>query len=166
MVASLAGRLRNADKLSATDAADLFNANQNELIETARAHAELLQWEAFTEALAGVDDAETMRVLTWLRDLFGLSLIEKNLAWYLINGRLSAQRAIAITDYIDDRLLPRLRPHALELVNAFGFVPGQVRATIATGVEKERQDAAADFYRALRASGDAPVEEKSLKPAR
>jgi acyl-CoA oxidase len=166
MVASLAGRLRNADKLSATDAADLFNANQNELIETARAHAELLQWEAFTEALAGVDDAETMRVLTWLRDLFGLSLIEKNLAWYLINGRLSAQRAIAITDYIDDRLLPRLRPHALELVNAFGFVPGQVRATIATGVEKERQDAAADFYRAMRASGDAPVEEKSLKPAR
>jgi acyl-CoA oxidase len=166
MVASLAGRLRNANKLPAADAAELFNANQNELIETARAHAELLQWEAFTEALAGVDDAGTLKVLTWLRDLFGLSLIEKNLAWYLINGRLSAQRALAITDYIDDRLLPRLRPHAVDLVDAFGFVPGQVRATIATGIEKERQDEAADYYRTVRASGGAPVDEKSLKPTR
>ena len=32
------------------------------------------------------------KVLTWLRDLFGLSLIEKNLSWYLMNGRLSMQR--------------------------------------------------------------------------
>ena len=163
MVASLAGRLRNANKLSPAAAAALFNANQNELIEAARAHAELLQWEAFTEALGNVPDADTLKVLTWLRDLFGLTLIEKNLAWYLINGRLSGQRALAITDYIDDRLLPRLRPHALELVDAFGFVPGQVRATIATGVEKQRQTEAADYYRTLRASGEAPVDEKSLR---
>ena len=115
MVASLAGRLRAAQKASPTEAAALFNANQNELIEAAFAHAELLQWEAFTEALEGVTDAKTVEVLTWLRDLFGFTLIEKNLAWYLINGRLSAQRAAAITDYIDDRLLPRLRPHALDL---------------------------------------------------
>ncbi|MET4780347.1 acyl-CoA oxidase [Glaciihabitans sp. UYNi722] len=166
MVASLAGRLRNANKLSPADAADLFNANQNELIEAARAHGQLLQWEAFTEALAEVEDAETLKVLTWLRDLFGLGLIEKNLAWYLINGRLSGQRALAITDYIDDRLLPRLRPHALDLVEAFGFVPGQVRATIASGVEKERQQEAAEYYSALRASGDAPVDEKSLTAKR
>ncbi len=166
MVASLAARLRNANKLPAADAAELFNANQNELIETARAHAELLQWEAFTEALAGVEDPETLKVLVWLRDLFGLSLIEKDLAWYLINGRLSAQRALAITDYIDDRLLPRLRPHAVELVEAFGFAPGHVRATIATGVERERQDEAADYYRAARASGRAPMEEKSLRQTR
>jgi acyl-CoA oxidase len=166
MVASLAARLRNANKLPAADAAELFNANQNELIETARAHAELLQWEAFTEALAGVEDPETLKVLVWLRDLFGLSVIEKDLAWYLINGRLSAQRALAITDYIDDRLLPRLRPHAVELVEAFGFAPGHVRATIATGVERERQDEAADYYRAARASGRVPMEEKSLRQTR
>jgi acyl-CoA oxidase len=45
-------------------------------------------------------------------------------------------------------------------------VPGQVRATIATGIEKERQDEAADYYRTVRASGGAPVDEKSLKPTR
>jgi len=162
MVASLAGRLRAAQKASPTEAAALFNANQNELIEAAFAHAELLQWEAFTEALEGVTDAKTVEVLTWLRDLFGFTLIEKNLAWYLINGRLSAQRAAAITDYIDDRLLPRLRPHALDLVNAFGFEPEHVRAAIASGAERARQDEAAEYFRARRADGIEPVPEKSL----
>ncbi|MBC7590618.1 MAG: acyl-CoA dehydrogenase, partial [Salinibacterium sp.] len=134
----------------------------NELIEAAFAHAELLQWEAFTEALEGVTDAKTVEVLTWLRDLFGFTLIEKNLAWYLINGRLSAQRAAAIPDYIDDRLLPRLRPHALDLVNAFGFEPEHVRAAIASGAERARQDEAAEYFRVRRAAGIEPVPEKSL----
>ncbi|MCU1513970.1 MAG: acyl-CoA dehydrogenase, partial [Microbacteriaceae bacterium] len=59
MVASLAGRLRRASTLSPSAAADLFNRNQNELIEAAKAHGELLQWEAFTEALTGIDHAPT-----------------------------------------------------------------------------------------------------------
>ncbi|BDZ50719.1 hypothetical protein GCM10025867_29600 [Frondihabitans sucicola] len=143
MVAEIASRLRPAAHASAEDAAALFDANQNDLIEAARAHAELLQWEAFTAALAGVPDAPTRRVLTWLRDLFGLTLIEKQLAWYLIHGRLSGQRAVAITDYIDDRLLPRLRPHALDLVESFGFAPEHVRAPIASGAEQQRQEEAA-----------------------
>ena len=166
MVASLAGRLRGAHKASKIEAAALFNANQNELIEAARAHGELLQWEAFTEALEGITDAKTAEVLTWLRDLFGFQLIEKNLAWYLINGRLSAKRAAAITDYIDDRLLPRLRPHALDLVNAFGFEPEHVRAAIASGAERERQNEAAEHFRGRRAAGTEPVPEKSLTAKR
>jgi len=166
MVAALAGRLRGAQKASPIEAAALFNANQNELIEAARAHGELLQWEAFTEALEGITDAKTAEVLTWLRDLFGFQLIEKNLAWYLINGRLSAKRAAAITDYIDDRLLPRLRPHALDLVNAFGFEPEHVRAAIASGAERERQDEAAEYFRGRRAAGTEPVPEKSLTAKR
>jgi acyl-CoA oxidase len=161
MVAALAGRLRDVGRLSADDAAALFNANQNELIEAAAAHSELLEWEAFTEAVDGISDPGTHRVMTWLRDLFGFSLIEKHLAWYLINGRLSAPRAQAITDYIDDRLLPRLRPHALELVAAFGFSDAHLRAPIATGAEKARQDEARDHYAAQRASGTAPTPEKA-----
>jgi acyl-CoA oxidase len=163
MVAAIAGRLRGASKLSAAEGAELFNANQNELLDAARAHGELLQWEAFTEAVDRIPDADTRQVMTWLRDLFGLGLIEKSLAWYLIHGRLSSSRAEAITDYIDDRLLPRLRPHALDLVDAFGFEPEHLRAEIASGAEKARQDEAMDYYAALRASGDAPIDEKVLK---
>ena len=92
----------------------------------------------------------------------GLGLVEKNLAWYLIHGRLSAQRAQAVTAYID-RLIARIRPHALDLVDAFGYSPDHLRATIASGIERERQNEARDYYADRRASGAAPAPEKSVK---
>ncbi|WP_448389582.1 acyl-CoA dehydrogenase family protein [Microbacterium aurum] len=162
MIADIAARLRPASKASPAEAAEIFNANQAELIEAARAHAELLQWEAFTDGIARVDDEGTAQVLTWLRDLFGLSLIEKHLAWHLINGRLSTQRAASVSKYID-RLCRRLRPHAQDLVDAFAFAPEHVRAPIASGAERARQDEARAHYADLAASGSAPVSEKSLK---
>jgi len=159
MVSDVAGRLRAASKLPRDEAAALFNQNQAELIEAARAHGELLQWEAFTDALENIDDAGTKKVLTWVRDLFGLSLVEKHLAWYLINGRLSTQRAGAVSSYID-RLCTRLRPHAQDLVDAFGYEPEHVRAPIASGAEGERQREAERYYADLEASGRAPIPEK------
>jgi acyl-CoA oxidase len=165
MIADVAGRLRPASKSSPEKAAALFNSVQAELIEAARAHGELLQWEAFSDGVERVTDPGTAQVLTWLRDLFGLHLIEKHLSWYLIHGRLSTQRGAAVTSYID-RLCLRLRPHAQDLVDAFGFAPEHVRAPIASGQERERQDEARAHYAALAASGAAPVSEKSLKKKR
>ncbi|MBN9215262.1 MAG: acyl-CoA dehydrogenase [Microbacterium sp. SCN 70-200] len=162
MVADIATRLRPASKASPAEAAATFNANQAELIEAARAHGELLQWEAFSDGVAKIEDEGTAQVLTWLRDLFGMHLIEKHLAWYLINGRLSTQRAASVSRYID-RLTLRLRPHAQDLVDAYGFAPEHVRAPIASGAERERQEEARAYYAALAASGEAPVSEKSLK---
>ncbi len=165
MIAEIAGRLKNANKLPKMEAAQLFNSNQNALIEAARAHGELLQWEAFSNALVEIDDDGTRQVLTWLRDLFGLGLIEKNAAWYLMHGRISGQRAQAITSYIDDRLLPRLRDYALPLVAAFEFAPEHIGAPIALGAEKTRQDEAMAYYRAQREAGTAPVVEKASRKA-
>ncbi len=162
MIADVAGALRPASTLSPDEAAVLFNEHQSELIEAARAHGELLQWEAFSDGIARISDPGTKQVLTWLRDLFGLWLIEKHLAWYLINGRLSAQRAASVSRYID-RLCGRLRPHAQDLVDAFGFEPEHVRAPIASGAERRRQEEAREYYRELAESGAAPVSEKSLK---
>lgn len=164
MVADVAQALRPAQKADPETATNLFNAHQVELVEAARAHAELLRWEAFTQALETIEDAGTREVLTTVRDLFGLSLVERHLAWYLLNGRLSAQRARTVTSYLD-RLIDRLRPHAQDLVDAWGYGPEHLRATIATGIEKERQDEARDYYRRLRASGDEPRSEKSLRKA-
>lgn len=162
MIADIAGRLRDARKLPKIDAAAAFNRNQNELIEAARAHAELLQWEAFTRGLEQTTHPGTKQVLTWVRDLFGLGLVEKHLAWYLIHGRLSPQRAQAVTAYID-RLLERLRPHAQDLVDAFGYSPEHLRAKIASGAEQERQDEARAYYAARRTAGTLPVPENSKK---
>ncbi|BDV29498.1 acyl-CoA dehydrogenase [Microbacterium terricola] len=162
MVADVAGALRPAARMSPAEAAAVFNENQTQLIEAARAHAELLQWEAFTDGINRLEDEDTAHVLTWLRDLFGLSLIEKHLAWYLINGRLSTQRAASVSRYID-RLCARLRPHAQDLVDAFGFAPEHVRAPIASGAERARQDEARAYFADLAASGELPTSEKALK---
>ncbi|EYR64307.1 acyl-CoA dehydrogenase [Actinotalea ferrariae CF5-4] len=165
MVEELAQAVRPAQKAPRDVAADIINENQHAMIEAARAHADLLLWEGFTAGLAKVEDEGTKQVLTWLRDLFGLTVIERNLAWYLIHGRLSAGRARSVSSYVE-RLLRRLRPHAQDLVDAFGLAPEHVRAEIATGVEAQRQDEAREYYRRLRASGAMPVPEKSLSPER
>ena len=142
MVASLAESLKPASKLPPEEAADLMNAHQHELIEAAWAHSELVVWEAFTEALSRYEDGPTKQVLRWLRDLHGFVLIEKHRDWYLMNGRLSAHRAEAITQYINNRLLPRLRPHLKSLVDAFELSDDLVRAPIALGEEAKRQEEA------------------------
>jgi acyl-CoA oxidase len=67
-----------------------------------------------------------------------------------------------VSSYID-RLCGRLRPHAQDLVDAWGFAPEHVRAPIASGAEQERQDAARSYYAALATSGQAPVSEKTVK---
>jgi len=160
MVAEVGTALRPAVKAPREEAARRFNAQQHVLIECARAHTDLLLWEAFTAGLATVQDAGTAKVLTWLRDLFGLTVIERNLAWYLMHGRLSTGRARTVTSYVD-RLLGRLRPHAQDLVDAFGYTPEHVRAAIASGAEGLRQADAREYQRRLRASGDVPVPEPS-----
>ncbi|MBK0420555.1 acyl-CoA dehydrogenase family protein [Leucobacter sp. CSA2] len=170
MIAEIALALRDATKgvpkedkrARAIANEDAFNAQQTKLIEAARAHGELLEWEAFTEAVEKISDPASKQVLTWLRDLFGLGLIEKHMAWYLIQGRISGQRAEAVTAYID-RLIGRLRPHALDLVDAFGLGPELLRAEIATGIEQERQDEAEAYVAAQKAAGTWPVHEKELR---
>jgi acyl-CoA oxidase len=145
MVATVANKLKAAGK-DKEKQAELFNRYQNDLIKAGRAHAELIMWEAFTSALKTITDADSLKILTWLRDLYGFSLLEENLDWYLINGRLSGARAEAITEYIDSRLLPRLRPHAESLVDAFLLPPELVRTTLAKD-EAERQSMRAALVR-------------------
>ena len=170
MIADIAIALRDATKgvpqgdKRARDTAkeEAFNAQQHRLIEAARAHAELLQWEAFTEAVEKMEDEGSRQVLTWLRDLFGLGLIEEHAAWYLVSGRISGQRAEAITAYVD-RLLGRLRDHAADLVDAFGLTDALLRAEIATGIEAERQEEAHRYVAERQAAGEWPVHEKQLR---
>ena len=151
MVGKLAGVLRPASKMDPLEAGALMNQHQSELIDAALAHAELVVWESFTRAIDAMEENATKQVMRWLRDLHGFILIEKHRDWYLMNGRLSVLRAEAITDYINDRLLPRLRPHLGDLVSGFGLSDANVRAPIALGQEHERQEAARVYERSQNA---------------
>lgn len=146
MVAEIAGKLHDASKRGKAAQASVFDENQHKLIEAAKAHAELLHWEAFTEALDAFE-GDTLRIMTWVRDLFWLNTVEKHAAWYLMTGTLSTARLEAVTSY-SDRLLGRLRPYALELVETFDLAPELVRAPIALGAEAARQAEAREYYQA------------------
>ncbi|WP_084252990.1 acyl-CoA dehydrogenase family protein [Devriesea agamarum] len=160
-VEELALALRPATKLSPDKAAALVNRHQLEMLDAARAYADLVRWKAFTNALHEVKDPGTHKTLKRLRDLFGLTLIENELSWYLLNGLLSAQRGRTLRGYIN-RLLWKLRPHVMDLVAGFDFAPEHLRAPIALGEEKQRQEEAAAWHRRERARSNAPVSEKVL----
>lgn len=162
MIGEVAENMRGAGKGTPEAAAEAFDRNQHRLIEAARAHAHLLQWEAFTRAVGKVEDPGTHQVLVWLRDLFGLSVIEEHLDWYLSHGRMSLMRGRMVESYVD-RLVTRLRPHIMDVVEAFGFAPEHLRADIASGAEAARQQEAADWVADERAAGRWPRNEKSGK---
>jgi len=154
--------LRPAQKASPEKAHAIFDSQQVALIDLARSHADLIRWEAFTDALKKIKDPDTLKIMTKVRDLFGLTVIERDLAWYLVEGRISVQRAKAVSGAVD-KLLRQLRPHVRDLVDAWGFSPEHLRAPIASGVEHERQEEARAHYAAHRAAGTLPKPEKHLK---
>jgi acyl-CoA oxidase len=161
-VEEVALALRGAAKMSPADAAAEVNKHQVEMLDAARAHADLVRWRAFTTGIEALTDEGSRTVLTDVRDLFGLTAINDDLAWFMLSGMLSTQRARQIEGDLR-RLLWRLRPHVLDLVAAFDVRPGHVRAPIALGGEQERQDEAAAYFRDQRARSDAPVSEKVLR---
>ncbi|GAA1804010.1 acyl-CoA dehydrogenase family protein [Nesterenkonia flava] len=161
MVIDAASQLRSAAKLPQAQQASVFNEHQFEIINAAKAHAELLLWESFTEALSEIEDEGTRQIMTWLRDVYALTTVEQTLDWYLGHGRISTHRAKTLTPYVN-RLLARLRPHLQDIVDSFGYEPEHVRMEVTSGTELQRQDEAREHYRRLRASSQAPVEEKNL----
>lgn len=158
-IAEVAEALRPVAKKSQAEQASVFNENQYDLIKASKSHAQLLQWESFSEALDDIQDPGTLKIMTWMRDLFALSTIEEDLGWFMEYGRISQQRARTLRQYTN-RLAARLRPHAQDLVDAFDYNQQHLRMDITSGIEYERQEEAKDYYSKLRASGDAPVPEK------
>ncbi len=158
-VEALALGLRPAQKADPAEAQRIFDRHQVALIDVARSHAELVRWDLFTEAVASTKDAGTAVVLGWLRDEYALTVIRRDLGWFVANGRLTGSRARALDGELD-ALERRLRPHLLDLVDAWGLGDDHLRAVIATGVEQERQDEARAYYAAQRAAGTLPTKEK------
>jgi acyl-CoA oxidase len=111
---------------SGMDPAEVFSRCQDHVIGAARAHVERLVLEAFVDRTAAMPDSANKVALNLLCDLFALSTIEDDRAWWMEHGRLSSARAKAISREVDT-LCRRVRPIARDLVDAFG-VPPQMQA--------------------------------------
>ena len=116
---SLAMRLRRAGD-DESDSFKVFNDTQDHLLEAARAHMDRVVLEAFVTAVDEAAQGPGRDLLEKVCDLYVLSTVEENRAWYIEHGRLSASQAKGVIARVNE-LCDELRPHAATLVDAFAI---------------------------------------------
>jgi acyl-CoA oxidase len=121
MLAGVARRLKRGID-DGVEPFEAFNRCQDHVIAAGRAHVDRVVLEAFLAAVQAAPQGWVRDRLKELYDLHALSTLEAERAWYIEHGRLSGARSKAITALVNE-LCGVVRPHAGELVDAFG-VPG------------------------------------------
>ncbi|MGE0220836.1 acyl-CoA dehydrogenase [Mycolicibacterium sp.] len=123
MVSSVARRLQGKSK--EMGAFDAFNSVQDHVLHVAQAHIDRIVLEAFVAGIDACEDDEAREVLEMVCDLYALTVLEEDKAWFIEHRFLSTERSKAVTRGINDRCR-RLRPYAELLVDGFG-IPEQLR---------------------------------------
>jgi acyl-CoA oxidase len=118
LLSSVARRLQGKSK--EVSAFDAFNAVQDHVLHAATAHIDRIVLEAFVAGIDSCPDEEARELLGIVCDLYALSVIEDDKAWFIEHRYLSTERAKAVTRGINDRCRA-LRPHARTLVDGFGI---------------------------------------------
>ncbi|MFB9080862.1 acyl-CoA dehydrogenase [Flavobacterium procerum] len=128
----LASAARRIKKLvdGGLEAYDAFNVVQHQMIDVAQAYLERIVLEQFQEALKVIEDENSKQILTKLYQLFALSQLEKNKAWYLEDGYMEAVKTKAIRKMVN-QLCWDIRPDAVALVDAFDIPESCLAAPIA-----------------------------------
>jgi acyl-CoA oxidase len=108
------------------DPFEVFRAVQNHAVDAARAHIDRVIFESFVRAIERCEDDSLRRALDLVCDLFALSSIESERAFYQEHGRLTGPRCKAITREVN-RLCNEVRFIADDLVAAF-CIPDEVLA--------------------------------------
>jgi acyl-CoA oxidase len=120
MISTVARRLQGKSKeMSAFDA---FNAVQDHVLHAAQAHIDRIILEAFVAGIDSCEDDEARKILGMVCDLYALSVMEDDKAWFVEHRFLSTERAKAVTRGINERCRT-LRPYAETLVDGFGIPP-------------------------------------------
>jgi acyl-CoA oxidase len=123
LLSTVARRLQGKSReMSAFDA---FNAVQDHVLHAATAHIDRIILEAFVAGIDACEDDKARDVLGDVCDLYALSVIEDDKAWFIEHRYLSTERAKAVTRGINERCRS-LRPYAETLVDGFG-IPEQLR---------------------------------------
>ena len=97
---SLEGAIRRLRKNSTTEGMapfDMFNDVQDHVLKTAQTHIDRVVLEAFVAGVDRTEDADAKVLLDKLCDLYALSTIEADKAWFLEHGQLTPARAKLLT---------------------------------------------------------------------
>jgi acyl-CoA oxidase len=111
------------------DPAEVFSRCQDHVIGAARAHVQRLVLETFVEKVRGMEEGANREAMALLCDLYALSELERDRAWFMEHGRFSNARAKSVTAAVND-LCRRVRPVCEQLVDAFAIPPEMLRAPI------------------------------------
>ena len=106
------------------DSFEAFVEVQDHLLTLASAHAERLVLDAFQAAVDRADDAQLQNVLRLTCALYALERVERHRGWYLEQNLFDGPVSKAVRTQVN-ALLGRLRPVAVELVDAWG-IPDEV----------------------------------------
>ena len=139
----LARRLRKAAAPGA-DLFEVFNNAQDHVLRAARVHVDRVVLEAFVAGIDQCADPAVAALLEKVCDLYVLSILEADRAWFMEHQRLTVSRSKAVGAAVN-QLCRELRPHAVTLVNGFGIPDAWIAAPIALGAEHRRQSAAQAF---------------------
>lgn len=138
LLSTVARRLQSKSKESSSF--DAFNAVQDHVLHAASAHIDRIIFEAFIAGIESCEDATTKDLLEEVCDLYALSVIEDDKAWFIEHRYLSTERSKAVTRAINERCRT-LRPHAELLVDGFGVPEALVGAAMlgepGAGTEEE-----------------------------
>ncbi len=132
LLSSLAARLRDRMK-SGADGFVAFTECQDHVLGLARAHIDRLVFDRFRAGVDACADASLKKPLLLLRDLFALSRLEEDRAWFLEEGYFESGKARAIRSLVL-RLCREVRAWAVPLVDAFS-IPASLLAPIARDSE-------------------------------
>ena len=128
MLAAFARRLKKGMD-GGGDPAAVFSMVQDHVISSAHAHVERLLLEAFVDKIATMPDGQNKVAMQLVCDLFALSAIEADRAWFMEHGRFSNAKSKAVTAMVNE-LCRRIRPIADQLVDAFDIPQEMLRAEI------------------------------------
>ncbi|KFF04375.1 acyl-CoA dehydrogenase family protein [Flavobacterium reichenbachii] len=128
----LASAARRIKKLvdSGLEPYDAVNVVQHQMIDVSQAYLERVVLEQFQKAIETIEDQQVKNILQKLNQLYALSQIEKNKAWYLEDGYMEAVKTKAIRKMVN-QLCWDIRPDAVALVNAFDIPESCLAAPIA-----------------------------------
>ncbi|QNG19800.1 acyl-CoA oxidase [Rhodococcus triatomae] len=118
LISTAARRLQGAQKRE-DSAFDAFNFVQDHVLHAARAHIDRVVLEAFVAGIDSCTDEAACELLSDLCDLYALSVIEEDKAWFMSHRHLSVERSKAVLRGINERCRT-LRPHAATLVAGLG----------------------------------------------
>ena len=141
-------RLRRGAETPDVRPFDVFNDVQDHVLRTAQTHVDRIVMEAFVAGIERATDAGARALLERVCDLYALTTIEDDRAWFLEHGRLTATRSKALTATVN-ALLEDLRPHMVTLVDAFA-IPEDWKGAAILREEPRRQEAMATHDTGLR----------------